>query len=405
MNKAAARDERDAIEDLRAEFPGAAQGTYLSTCTRGLLPLPARRALDAHLSEMESGGVDKAALFRAVERARAGFARLVRCDADEVALTKNVSEGLNIVAASLDWRPGDNVVVCLPMEHPNNVYPWLNLRDGRSIEIRQVTDRDGHVDAGRLLDAMDARTRLVTLPTVTFSPGFRTDVAAVGRVCREKDVFLLADGVQSVGILDTDVDALGIDGLAVSTQKGLCGLYGMGFLYCRRAWAERMRPPYLARFGVDLGQAHEAALGSGEYRLMRGARRFDLGNYNYPGAIAVEQSLDILNRIGTAVVEPHVRHLATRLAEGFLEIGLPVAGGPPGAHIGSIVSVGRMDQTSHDSTADSGIARLSSRLAAAGVVHSIRRGMLRFAFHLYNAEADVARVLEIARSDARGRQG
>jgi len=95
--------------------------------------------------------------------------------------------------------------------------------------------------------------------------------------------------------------------------------------------AERMRPAYLARFGVDLGDAHEAAGGSEDYRLMPAARRFDLGNHNYPAVLAAEQSLAILNRIG------------------------------------------------HDNTDDAAIPALSARIDAGGVVHTIRRGMIRLA--------------------------
>ena len=107
----------------------------------------------------------------------------------------------------------------------------------------------------------------MTVSTVTFAPGFRTDLAELGRLCRERDVLLLVDAAQSAGVLHTDVQRTGIDALAVSTQKGLLGLYGMGFLYCRRAWAERLEPAYLARFGVDVGDAHEATMGGLEYKL------------------------------------------------------------------------------------------------------------------------------------------
>ena len=395
MNFAAPVQPHLSIEDATKLFPGASERPYLSTCTRGLLPVPARKAVDAHLGELESGRTDKGALFQTVEAARAGFAQLIRASRDEVALTKNVSEGLNIIAASFDWQPGDNLIVCLSMEHPNNVYPWLNLREKAGIEVRIVADRDGHVDPARIIDAMDDRTRLVTLPTVSFSPGFRTDVATVGAACRSRDIFLLADAVQSAGILDTDVDALGVDALSVSTQKGLCGLYGLGFLYCRNAWAERLKPAYLARFGVDLGDSHEAATGSDNYRLMPGARRFDVGNYNYPAAAVAEQTLAILNAVSTSVIEAHVIALASRLIDGLLELDLPVAGGAPGPHTSSIISIGRLS-SGHDTTDDPEIASLSAHLTANDVAHSIRRGMVRFALHLYNSENDIDRVLALA---------
>jgi cysteine desulfurase/selenocysteine lyase len=389
------------IDDARALFPGYGHGTYLDTCARGLLPAPSRAALEEHLDALAIGSIDKAALFAATEATRASFARLVRCAPDEVAFTKNVSDGLNMIAASLDWRAGDNAVVCLDLEHPNNVYPWLNQRARHGIEVRAVAPVDGHVDAARIIAAIDARTRLVTLPTVTFSPGFITDIARVARVCRERGVLLLADAVQSVGVLDTDVAALGVDALAVSTQKGLCGLYGMGFLYCRREVAERLTPAYLARFGVNVGGgAHEATLGTSNYELMPGARRFDLGNYNYPGVLVAGASLRILEAVGTTAIETHVRGLATRLIDGLLEADLPVAGGAAGAHTGSIVCVGRIGAGGHDSTDDPEMAALSQRLTARGVVHTIRRGMLRFGLHLYNTEADVEQVLEVARGHA-----
>ena len=384
--------------DLSALFPGTQGRTYLSTCTRGLLPVPAREALDAHLDGLANGTTDKDALFSCIDRTRASFARMIRCDTDEVAFTKNVSEGLNIIAASIDWQQGDNVVVCLDVEHPNNVYPWLNLRERMGVDVRSVPQREGHVDAQRLIDAMDGRTRLVTLPTVSFSPGFRTDVATVGDVCRDRGVFLLADAVQSAGILDTDVGALKVDGLAVSTQKGLCGLYGMGFLYCRRAWAERMTPAYLARFGVDLGDAHEAAFGSDNYALMPAARRFDLGNYNYPGAVVAEQSLAILNGIGTRTIEAHVLSLAKRLIDGVLALGLAVPGGEAGAHTSSIVSIGKVGSGGHDTSDDPMVTSLSAYLGEHDVVHTIRRGMVRLALHIYNTEDDIDRVLEVAKT-------
>ena len=389
-------DATCSIAEARSLFPGHATSTYLSTCTRGLLPAPAREALHAHLEELATGSTDKAALFAATEATRAAFARLIRCDSDEVTFTKNVSEGLNMVAASLPWRAGDNVVVCLDLEHPNNVYPWLNQRARNGIEVRTVPARNGNIDVTRIIDAIDTHTRVVTLPTVTFAPGFRTDVVTVGRVCRERGVFLLADAVQSVGILDTDVAALKVDGLAVSTQKGLCGLYGMGFLYCRKAWAERLTPASLARFGVDLGEhAHEAATGTPNYALMPGARRFDLGNYNYPAIVVARASLDLLSNVGTQAIDAHVTRLASRLSQDLQALGIDVANPATPTGRGSIVCIGTPDPRAHDRATNPEIAALSDRLSSGGVVHTIRRGMIRLAFHLYNQDSDVERVLEL----------
>lgn len=384
-------------DECASEFPGAKLSTYLSTCTRGLLPVSARTALDAHAETLTTGRTDKAALFHLLEDVRERFARFIGADADEIAFTKNVSEGLNIIAASLDMGAGDNVVVTLSLEHPNNVYPWLNQKARRGVDVRTIPDRNGHVDIDAMIAAIDERTKVVTLPTVSFSPGFRADVRRLGTVCRERGVFLLVDAVQSVGVLHTDVEDMMVDGLATSTQKGLCGLYGMGFLYCRKAWAERLEPVYLARFGVDLGgDAHEATMGTSNYALGKGARRFDVGNYNYPAAAVAQQSLIVLGDVGTQRIERHVTALSYSLVDGLMALDLPVMGGAPGPHLGHIVSVGEMSG-GQDSTDDAAMQSLSQFLSDADVIHTIRRGMLRFAFHLYSSDEDVQRVLDLAK--------
>jgi len=385
--------------DARPFFPGAERSTYMDVAVRGLLSSETRRAVDRFLDEHMYEGGNKARMFETVERARRRFAELIgAASPDEIAITKNVSDGLNMIAGALPWRDGDNVVLCPVLEHPNNVYPWLNVARRAAVEVKAVPPRDGHVPVEDLLGAMDARTRLVTVPSVTFSPGFITRTAPLAEACRQRGVLFLVDAAQSVGVLHTDVTALGADALAVATQKGLLAFYGFGFLYCRREWAQRLSPVALARFGVNLGgDAHETALGRGELVLAPAARRFDLGNYNYIGAAAADASLALLQEIGTQAVEAYVRPLAARLACGLLELGLPVVGGPPGPDLAHIVALGAAGQGRHDTAEDPALNDLYGFLTGQGVRLSIRRGVLRFSLHLYNNEADVDRVVALAR--------
>lgn len=385
------------IAGARASFPALERWTYMDVAGRGVLSREVRAAIDAHLDHRMLEGADKTRFFELIERTRSRFAGLINAAPDEIAFAKNISEALNMVATAFHWKRGDNVILCPELEHPNNVYPWLNM-SRYGLEARFVKPRADHIPVDEIAGRIDGGTRVVTVSTVTFAPGFRTDVAALGRVCREKGVFLLVDAAQSVGVLHTDVKRDLIDGLAVSTQKGLLGLYGMGFLYCRREWAERMQPAYLARFGVDLGDAHEAAMGDYSYRLMPAARRFDLGNYNFVAAAAVDASMAQLTRYGTRAIEQYVVTLGHALARGMLDLGLPVCGGRPGPHLAHIVTVGEMGKGGHYATDDERFNRLYEHLTQNRVRLSIRRGVLRFSLHLYNNMEDVARVLELAKT-------
>jgi cysteine desulfurase/selenocysteine lyase len=387
--------EIDAIATARAQFPALDRWTYVDVAGRGVISREARAALEAHLDERMLNGGDKAKFFELVETTRGRFAQLIHAAPDEIALTKNISEGLNMVATAFDWKRGDNVILCPELEHPNNVYPWLNMQR-YGLEVRTVRPREGHIPVDEIVTRMDSGTRVATVSTVTFAPGFRTDVETLGRACRERGVLLLVDAAQSIGVLDTDVNRLHVDALAVSTQKGLLGLYGMGFFYCRREWAERMKPAYLARFGVDLGEAHEATLGDLSFKFAPAARRFDLGNYNFAACAAVNASMQQLLAWRTGDIERHVTRLAHALARGFLELGLAVSGGAPGPHLANIVTVGELS-ADHYATGSERYNRLYEHLTANRVKLSIRRGTLRFSLHVYNNMDDVERVLDLTR--------
>jgi len=386
----------DLILEARSRFPGAERWTYLDLGGRGLLSNEVRAAIDSQLDDHMLNGGNKDFMFQRTHDTRALFAQLIHAAPEDIAYTKNISDGLNMVAAGLDWSPGDNVIVCADLEHPNNLYPWLN-QQRRGLAVKLIPHRNGHMPVDEMIAAIDGRTRVLTASTVTFSPGFRTDIDALGRACRERGVLFLVDAAQSAGVVDIDVGRSYVDALSVSTQKGLLGLYGMGFLFVRREWAERMQPAYLARFGVDLGDAHESEGGDHRYDLMPGAHRFDLGNYNYPAIVAAHASLGSLLDTGVGRIEAHATKLAHALASGLLELGLPVCGGEPGHHIAHTVTVGDFGSGSDKYTSNETINGLHQHLTANRVKLSMRRGVMRFSFHLYNNMHDVERVLELGR--------
>ena len=263
--------------------------------------------------------------------------------------------------------------------------------------MRFVHHENGHMPVEKMIAAIDQRTRILTVSSVSFSPGFRTDVNTLGKACRAQGVLFLVDGAQSVGVLHTDVIASNIDALSVSTQKGLLGLYGMGYLYIRRELAEKMHPVYIARFGVDLGQAdaHESDFQDGTFNFMPAARRFDLGNYNFAAMCAAHESLGLIATLGTQNIEPYVLGLTQTLHKGFLDLGVPVCAGQPGPHVGHILTVGQYGSGGDKLSSDAQMNKLYAYLSANRVKLSMRRGVLRFSLHVYNNLDDVNRTLEL----------
>lgn len=392
---------RDVAEARRA-FPGARQAIYMSICDRGLMADGTVRAVEQFLSDMQGASRTKADHERVLPTTRQRFATLIGATPEEVALVDNVSDGINTLAWSFPWKPGDRVVLCTALEHPNNLYPWLRLRR-LGVELVDVPAVDGRIDPEAMIAAIDDRTRIVTCASVTFSPGFRTDLARIGAACRTRDVFFLVDAVQSSGILHHDVAAEVIDGLATSTSKGLLGLYGTGFLYCRRAWLDRLEPAYLSRTGAAVPTDTPSEMGAFEYALRPDAGRFEVGSHNFAGAYAANASLEMLLGIGPDRIEAHVLALSRALSDGLAALGLPVFTPPDDRECSHIITVGVLGQGGHGTTTDARLQDWSAHLKQNGVVHTIRRGQVRFALHLYNNAEDIDRTLELSDRFLNGR--
>src|SRR3954471_6855997 len=105
--------EAVALTAARSEFPALERWTYMDVAGRGVVSRRVRAAIDAHLDDrMLNGATRKEDFFVLVERARGRFAELIGAPSGEVTYTKNISEGLNMIATAIHWHRGDNVVLC-----------------------------------------------------------------------------------------------------------------------------------------------------------------------------------------------------------------------------------------------------------------------------------------------------
>ena len=386
------------LSEFRKQFPATSAGIFTNVAQRGLIPTVVQDSITKYLSSRTDLTWNKEQAFSMVEDTREIFASFINADSSEIAFTKNVSEGINLIAGALTWNKGDKVILCPDLEHPANVFPWYNVSKLHDVEITSVAaSAQGHFDLDKIAAAIDDQTRVVTVSTVSFSPGFVTNVSSLAEICNQQNVRLVVDAAQSVGILHTDVQKLGVDALSVATQKGLISCYGSGFLYCSSNFAEELQPTTLARFSVAHEEgSHETTLTDQQFRYAPAARRFDGGNYNYLGITGVRSALKLLSETGTEKIERHVRRLSHRLASGFLQLGLPVCGGKPGSHLGHIIAVGVSGGGRHYTAEDPAMNILHDRLVENGVHLSIRRGVLRFSLHGYNNEDDIDQILDIA---------
>ncbi|SSW69998.1 Cysteine desulfurase [Achromobacter agilis] len=352
---------------------------YLDTAHQSPLATSVRQALESFYQEANAFGGPKPVWLERVERVRARAAAFLGAAAGELAFTKNTSEGLNIAANAIDFAPGDNVLL-IEGDHPNNAYAWLNLRR-RGVEVRFVKLGQGVADASLFAPHMDARTRAISLSHVTFHAGHRHDVASVGRLCRERGIYLVVDAMQSVGVLPVDVKAMGVSILAAGCHKGLLVPQGLGLLYVDAALTE-LQPVYLATAGLARPPADLIA-NPNDMALREDAGRFEIGNYNLADIHALDAALDLIVSVGIANIERHVLALGDRLIERMDALGVGLVGPRERA------------RRAHIYVLDLPVETWIGFLAQQGVRVSPERDGVRVSFGLFNTPDDVDRVAGI----------
>ncbi|UOM37157.1 aminotransferase class V-fold PLP-dependent enzyme [Acuticoccus sp. I52.16.1] len=385
-------------EAFRAQFPALERWTYLNTASVGVMSARAADRAKRVVEAISLGDFSKEEASPMLASARAGFGGLVGAAADQVGVVKNVSDGLNALATAVPGE-GGNVVVCTAMEHPNNIYLWQKMA-AAGVEIRDVPAEDGHIPAHAMAAAIDAETRIVTASSVTFTPGFRTDLATIGRAARERGAFFLVDAVQSCGVVEHDLEAEFIDGLVTSTTKNLLGSAGLGFVAVARPWIERLTPVYVSRYGVARGSGHESEIESAPFAFDPTASRFEVGNHNWPAIAAADVAIGEIAALGLGPIARHATELADALRDGLEAEGFAVNRPRDPALRTQMVTLGVRGAGTAYETDDRRLNTMAQALREAKVRFSIRRGLVRFGVHGFNDARDVETVLRVARDVA-----
>ena len=368
------------LEAIREEMPIVRQYNFLDHAAVGPLAGRAAAAMRRFIDEAENHAYARGGLWPESGRVRQLAAKLLHSYPEEVTFVKNTSEGIGFVANGLQWSRGDNVVTT-GVEFPANIYPWLSLR-GAGVRVKMVPEDKGRIPLERIIDLIDGRTRVVTVSSVQYASGFRTDLAALGKACQERGVLFCVDAIQSLGVIPIDVRAMRIDFLSADGHKWLLSPEGAGIFFCRHELLGLLQPSQVGWANV------KDALDFGKYNLeyRDDARRFDSGSYNLAGIWGLGASIEWLLSFGVDQVWDRVRMLTDRLAAGVKAKGYRVVSSREASEASGILA---FVSDTHDHT------RLVNHLRQEyRTVITTREGRLRVSPHFYNTEEEIDQLIE-----------
>lgn len=240
------------------------------------------------------------------ESMRAKGARMLRVSSDEVAVTRNTSEGSNIIVKGVELKAGDEVIIT-SHNHPSNNDAWKvrARRDGFVVKTvaTPVPARSADELYGEIERAITPKTRVIAITHLTSTTGVLYPAREIAALARRRNIWMHLDGAQTFGSIDVDLKSIDCDSYSTSAHKWLMGPLEAGLLFVRAG-----RIPELWPSIVTAGWAED----------LKGARKFEvLGQRDDPRVVALEASLDFANLIGMSNIEARSRALATRAKKGL----------------------------------------------------------------------------------------
>jgi selenocysteine lyase/cysteine desulfurase len=374
----------------RSEFAVTERYAYLNHAAVGVLPQRTKAALDTFVRAQADGGVMGVFPYEnRMPEYREAVGRFIGASGSDVAILRNTGDGANAIAGGLDWREGDEMLLC-DDEFPSNAVPWLALRD-RGVNVRLFETRKSKLTPDALRAALTPRTRLVAVSWVAFHDGYMHDLAGLAEVAHANGTLIVADVMQALGGFPLDVRDAGLDAAYAGGAKWLLSLQGVSFLWMT---ADLRRALRLAAPGWRSAADMWDFLNYDQGYVDAGSR-FEGGTPNFIGALSLAESIGEIERAGPAAIARHILSLTEHLVDGLKRIGASVL-----TQRGDGISSGIVTfaMPGHESVAlGRGIQHDD------GVVTTWRPNGIRVAPHGYNTIDEIDRLLDaLARRISKG---
>lgn len=284
--------------DFAAEFPQEAALCYLNHAAVAPWPRRTAQAVNAFAwDNVHRGAADYEQWLKTEQFLRLQLARLLNAPSPRnIALQKNTSEGLSVIAYGLPWQPGDSVVIT-DQEFPSNRIVWESLTTRKGVKVVEAS-LDGEDPEGNIIAQLRDSTRLLSVSSVQYGTGLTLDLPRLGQACRERGILFCVDAIQSLGALPFDVTQCQADFVVADGHKWMLGPEGLAVLYVADTSLEQLK---LHEFGWHMVQ-DRGNYDVKSWQIARDAKRFECGSPNMLAAHALSASLSLLEEVGMETV-------------------------------------------------------------------------------------------------------
>ncbi len=368
---------KDKIDNYRNLFEVTKSKIYLNHASTGPMSINAKKAIEKCIKVYQKQAeFDFKTYFEKLKYSRGIFAQLINAEPEEIAFTHNTSEGIYISLINLPLKEGDEIIVM------NETFPAV--RYVVQYNLPKITKKFINFcgkDPVRVVGKnLSRKTRAIVLDHTQFFTGEMVDLLPLSGFLRDRGIYLIVDGIQSIGAIEFDTKKIQVDFLATGGGKWLFGPGGTGFLYVNKKNFKILKRLHTGWLGVDWKSFENFEVSP---PLFDDARMFEMGTRNVIGISGLTENVKILLEFGMKNVEKNILKLKNKLREGFKRLKIPV------------ITTDKEPQSGIITIKPENPRQIYEFLIKNQIIISLRNNCLRFSPHFYNTEEEIEEVLKI----------
>lgn len=309
LSRLAANRSNSDWNSIRKEFTIGANKSYLNTASLGPTPKVVIGAICESLNDLEARTRDGRWILKEVHQKLADF---INADLEGIAITRNTTEGINIVANSIKLKEGDEVILTKD-EHIGGASAWLLLQQRIGIKVKLVDlDYSGKENLQRIKNAITKQTKVVSFSHLTCTTGMLLPAKDISELCRQNDIYSCVDGAQTLGMIPIDIKDINPDFYVCSGHKWLFGPKGTGVIYMKPSIIKKLSPVFVGAYSDSKFDLQSLTL---EYQL--DAQRTEYGTRNASIVQGIGAAIDFIQSIGMEKVASRSNELSKRFRDGL----------------------------------------------------------------------------------------
>ncbi len=396
------------VQEVRKDFPILETGViYLDSTASSLTPEPVLHKMlefyHQYRANVERGVhhlSQKAS--EEYEHAHTKVAHFINAKSDsEIIMTRNTTEGINMISNGLNWKKGDRIVTSL-IEHHSNFIVWLRVKNRHHVDLEIVKPSEpagqGLLDPADFEKTVDDKTKLVAITHVSNVLGTIAPVREITEIAHEHGAYVLIDGAQSVPHMKVDVQKIGCDFLAFSGHK-MCAPTGASALYIREDLMKEVEP-------LCIGGGTIADVGVDYYKLEENSTRFEAGTPAIAESIGLGAAVDYLQSLGMENIESYEKELTVQMYEEFIKLPEVELYGPEPKNKIGITAFNVRGLNPHDVAlaldVSANIMVRSGHQCALPLMKNIicKSGSVRASAYFYNTRDEIDKLVSVVREIA-----